>query len=85
MAETKQIAWRDLYREAVMESDPERLRIRIAVAYKAIRTRMAEVRQDKAAQFDEQARLDCAMHFLHLLKGISERKSNRPRGNMAAA
>ncbi len=84
MPETKQSTWHDLYREAVMESDPERLRVRIAAAYKAIRSRITEVRQDRL-QRDEQARLDSALYFLHLLHSITEKKSWRPPDNTAAA
>ena len=84
MAETKQSSsWRDLYREAVLESDPEEMRHRIAVAYRAIRTRVTEVRR-AGANGEEQAQLDCALYFLHVLHGIAEKKSGRlPRDTAA--
>lgn len=85
MADMQQPSWRDLYREAVMEPDPEQMRDRIAVAYRAIRTRIAEVRQDHSAPYEEKARLDCAVYFLHLLQGIAEKKMHRPRHETKAA
>lgn len=84
MAEIEQSSWRDLYKEAVMESEPQRLRDRIAVAYRAIRARIMEVRR-AGANGEEQAQLDCALYFLHVLQGISEKKSPRPPRDRAAA
>ena len=74
MAEGKQASWRDLYRQAVMESDPEKLRDRMAVAYRAIRARLKEIRR-AGANGDEQAQLDCSLYFLQLLDNITKHKS----------
>lgn len=84
MPEMKQASWRDLYREAVMESDPEKMRARMAVAYRAIRARITEVRC-AGANSEEQAQLDCALYFLHVLQGIAEKKSRRLSHDTAAA
>ena len=84
MPETKQASWRDFYKEAVMESDPDKLRGRIAVAYKAIRLRVTEVKR-AGANGEEQAQLDCASYFLHVLQGITEKKSPRPSHDKTAA
>lgn len=85
MSDPKNQSWHDLYREAVMESDPEKVGARIARAHRAIRGRITELRSEKAATHGEQARLDCASHCLHLLQGISEKNPRRPSRNTAAA
>ena len=85
MAEAQQPFWRDLYREAVMEPDPEKMRTRIAMAYQAIRRRSAQVQRDQSVQSEEKAQLDCAAYFLHLLRGVTEHKAREPRHEIEAA
>ena len=66
--------WHELYRNAVMESDPEKLRMRMAEAYIAIRARVVELRYQGLPHTKEQNQLDRALYFLNLLHNISQKK-----------
>ncbi len=68
--------WHDFYKNAVMETDPEKQRMRIAAAYKAIRARVAEIRCHGLPHAKERSQLDCALYFLHLLHGFTEKKQS---------
>ena len=67
--------WLTLYREAVLEPDPQKIKIRIAQAQTAIQLRALELWYAGAAETGERHRLDAAGHFLGILRVIGEQKS----------
>ena len=59
--------WLTLYREAVLEKDPKKLRVRVAQAQHAIRRRARELWYPEAPDTTERRQMDAASHFLGLL------------------
>ncbi len=59
--------WLVLYREAVLESDPKRLKTRIAQAQHAIRKRVLDLWYGGSHATGERRELDAASNFLGLL------------------
>ncbi len=84
MAETKQTSWRGLYRDAMLESDPDKLRHHTATAYKAIRARLIEIRPD-GTNSEEHAQLDCALYFLGVLRKYTEKERRERSPNHVTA
>lgn len=76
--------WHELYKNALMETDPEKLKTRIAEACRAIRARVAELRSHRSPQMKEQSQLDNALYFLNLLHGISQRNASLTRTRKSA-
>ena len=52
-------SWAELYREALMESDPTKMRARIEEAYKAIHHRALELRYAGSGRHKGTTRLGC--------------------------
>jgi hypothetical protein len=59
--------WLRLYREAVLERDPTKSKVRIAQAHKAIELRARELWYAGSAETAERHRLDAALNFLAVL------------------
>jgi hypothetical protein len=70
--------WHDLYRAAILESDPEKVGLRIKEAHGAIRSRMAELRQQRSTESKERTLLDRSLYFLGMLHEISQTKKSPP-------
>ncbi len=72
--------WSDLYRDAILESDPDRLHARIDEASSAIQSRSRELWYAGSTETRERRDLDSALHFLKLLKvvGVAE-ESRQPQ------
>ena len=66
--------WSDLYRQAILESDPDRLHARIEEASSAIQSRSRELWNARSTESREKRDLDSALHFLRLLRlvGVAE-------------
>jgi len=62
--------WPQLYREALLESDPLKVPVRIEEAHKAIHRRALELWYAGSPRTKEQRDLDAALHFLGLLKEV---------------
>jgi hypothetical protein len=60
-------AWRDLYRTALLELQPDELWRRICVAEKAILLRIAELKRDASVFDEERLALDDALRGLRIL------------------
>ena len=60
--------WSDLYRQAILESDPDRLHARIEEASSAIQSRSRELWYERSTETRERRDLDSALHFLKLLR-----------------
>jgi len=69
--------WLTLYREAVLEQNPEQLSARIARAQHAIRSRARELWYGGAKDSAERRRMDAASHFLGILHTIGTDKGAR--------
>ena len=69
-----QTNWLTLYREAVLENDPKKLRLRVADAQHAIRQRAREVWYAGAPHINERRQMDAASQFLGLLCTIGNTK-----------
>lgn len=67
--------WRRLYREAVMEPDPEGLLVRIAEAHKAIQERERQLWYEGALELSERERLDAASHDLEILRAFGGKRA----------
>jgi hypothetical protein len=78
---TTQNNWRELYREALLESEPVLVPSRIEAAHRAIHGRILELWYAGSPRLDEQRDLDTALHFLALLRmvGAGETESSRYR------
>lgn len=80
MSETL-ICWPELYREALLESDPRKVPVRIEEARQAIHRRARELwgTGSSTTTIKEQRELDAALHFLDLLRmvGPSEMELSR--------
>jgi hypothetical protein len=70
--------WHDLYREALLESDPARMPVLIEEAYKAVQRRTRELWYACSPETKERHELDAALYFLGLLRtvGPSETKAS---------
>ena len=66
--------WLALYREAVLEPDSKKVRIRVARAQAAIGLRARELWYGGATGTTERHRMDAAAHFLGILRSIGEEK-----------
>ena len=62
--------WSELYRQAIFESDGERLQARIEEASDAIRRRSRELWYTSSPETRERRDLDSALYFLGLLRVI---------------
>ncbi len=66
--------WLELYREAVLEPDSQKMRTLAAQAHRAIQNRALELWYAGAPVTSERLKLDAAAHFLGLLRVISGRQ-----------
>jgi hypothetical protein len=66
--------WLALYREAVLEPDPLKVKIRVAQAQTAIQRRARELWYAGAPETGERRHMDTAVHFLGILRLIGEEK-----------
>jgi hypothetical protein len=62
--------WPELYREALLESNPTKARVRIEEAHNAIHRRVLELWYAGSPETKEQRDLDVALHFLCLLRMV---------------
>jgi len=67
--------WLILYREAVQESDPQKSKVRIAQAQRAIELRAHELWYAGSADRTERNRLDAASNLLAVLRTIGHEPS----------
>jgi hypothetical protein len=65
MAQT--VSWQEFYQAALLELDPDQLQRRIEEAQKAIRQRMAELRQNGPGPQEETNALESALQGLDVL------------------
>lgn len=75
---TMENEWRELYREALLESDPTRVPILIEEAYKAVQRRTLELWYACRPETKERHELDAALYFLGLLRMIGPMKTRVP-------
>jgi hypothetical protein len=66
--------WLALYREAVLEPDRKKVKIRVAQARAAIRLRTRELWYAGATETTERRQMDAASHFLGVLYAIETDK-----------
>jgi hypothetical protein len=71
---TMENEWRELYREALLESDPTRVPILIEEAYKAVQRRALELWYACSSETKERHELDAALYFLGLLRMVRPMK-----------
>lgn len=64
--------WLILYREAVLEADPEKAKARIHEAQIAIGRRARELWYARAPETSERRQMDAASHLLGILRVIGE-------------
>jgi hypothetical protein len=62
------LAWHDLYRAALFETNPDKVQEKIAEAEKAILTRIRELFAETADHIEEDIILDDALYALRALK-----------------
>jgi hypothetical protein len=74
--------WSELYRRALLESDPSLLPARIEEARKAIRVRARELWYGGSLETKERHDLDAALRFLGLMDSRWERQVNAPKGRL---
>jgi len=67
-------SWPQLYRQALLESDPSRVRARIEEAHKAIQQRARELWDAGSPKTRERHDLDAAVRFLGLLRTVETEK-----------
>ena len=60
--------WRELYKKALLERDPESLSLRICQAHKAIQTRTRELWYQGSPETRERESLIAATHYLQILR-----------------
>jgi len=77
MDDSRNADWRERYRQALFESDPELLPMRLDEANKAIRWRICELWNVGVAGNSELSHLDSAAYFLGLLRNITQKKQKR--------
>ena len=66
--------WLILYREAVLEPDPKKAKLRILQAQRAIRLRARELWYARAPDITERRQIDAASLFLGILGTIGANK-----------
>ncbi|MGA9966576.1 MAG: hypothetical protein WBQ10_15370 [Terriglobales bacterium] len=66
--------WLALYREAVLETDRNKVKTRVAQAQIAIQGRALELWYARAPETSERRQLDAASNFLGILRMIGEEK-----------
>lgn len=66
--------WREQYRQALFEADPQRVLTRIEEAHDAIRYRICELWESDETDIRERSELDSAAYFLGLLRTIAANK-----------
>lgn len=66
--------WLALYREAVLEPDRKKVKIRVVQAQSAIRLRALELWYAGAPETSERRQMDAAAHLLGILRMIGEEK-----------
>jgi len=66
--------WPELYRQALLESDNDRLAGRIEEASKAIKGRARELWYENSPETRERRDLDAALRFLGLLRAVGAEK-----------
>lgn len=66
--------WMELYRDAVLERDRKKLRVRVAEAHKAIQRRLRELWYAGSPETSERRQLDAASNFLGILRTIGEER-----------
>jgi hypothetical protein len=66
--------WPALYKEAVLEPDRKKVKIRVAQAQKAIQRRARELWYAGRPETSERRQMDAAAHFLGILRLIGEGK-----------
>jgi hypothetical protein len=66
--------WLALYREAVLEPDRKKVKIRVAQAQMAIQHRARELWYAGAPETSERRHMDAAVDFLGILRLIGEEK-----------
>lgn len=62
--------WHDLYRQALMETDPARSPQLIEEAYRAVQRRTLELWYASSPETKERHELDAALYFLGLLRMV---------------
>lgn len=67
--------WLILYREAVLEPDPKKSKLRIVRAQRAIGLRARELWYAGSVETTERRRLDAALNFLGVLRTIGGEQS----------
>lgn len=70
MENTQTTRWRELYRKALSENDPQRLSLRIVEAHKAIQERVRQLWYEGSQETRERTRLDAASHSLEALRKL---------------
>ena len=71
--------WRVLYRDAVLESDPTRLMLRIREAHKAIQDRTRQLWYEGSIDSEERQALAAASHYLEILRTLGGREVVREK------
>ena len=66
--------WRELYKDAILEHDPEILGSRIFMAQKAIHERARKLWYEGAQETIERERLSSATRYLEILHHFAEKK-----------
>jgi hypothetical protein len=66
--------WLALHREAVLETDRNKVKARLAQAQMAIQGRALELWYARAPETSERRQLDAASNFLGILRTIGEEK-----------
>jgi hypothetical protein len=66
--------WHDLYREALMETDPARSPALIEEAYRAVQRRTLELWYASSPETKERHELDAALYFLGLLRMVGPKE-----------
>lgn len=68
--------WLDLYKQAVLEHDPERLLVRISEAAKAIHERERQLWYEGALERTDRERLDAACRYLEILRAFGGKRGS---------
>ena len=67
--------WLELYKEALLEHDPQMLSVRIADAQRAIQERTLQLWSDRSPDTNERNRLHTASRYLDILRTCSRKAS----------
>ena len=70
------IDWREHYRQALFEADPDKLQMGIAAAHQAVQQRICTLWDIQPADIRELTQLAYASYFLGLLSTITEQNQN---------